>query len=204
MKKFDINNYQGKYVMHCKTEEEAKTFCEYLDSIGKRWCYTNERYPANTKWNMTRDRTCYNFNDDMYCDIDWYREHKYTILEFSDFLWSNEFTKDDLKDGMVVEYRSGDRCLVVRDHLLSKEYCINMSDLGDDLKDIYGYQEDDIVKVYDADYTYVDEFEEVFDTDNLTLIWEREEEKKEPDHKEMTVEEIEEKLGYKIKVVADK
>ena len=35
----------------------------------------------------------------------------------------------------------------------------------------------------------------------MDLIWER---KKEPAHKEMTVEEIEKELGYKIKVVADK
>jgi uncharacterized protein YodC (DUF2158 family) len=102
------------------------------------------------------------------------------------------FTKADLKDGMVIEYRNGDRFLVVRDHLLSKDYCDNMNDLGDDLKDIYGFQEDDIVKVYDADYTYVDEFEELFDISNLTLIWER---KEGPTHKY--------KVGDKVKVRED-
>ena len=35
--KFDINDYKGKYTMHCKTEEEAKDFCEYLHSVGRRW-----------------------------------------------------------------------------------------------------------------------------------------------------------------------
>lgn len=35
--KFDINNYKGKYVMHCKTEEEKKDFCDYLHSVGRKW-----------------------------------------------------------------------------------------------------------------------------------------------------------------------
>ena len=35
--KFNIDNYKGKYVMHCKTEEEAKIFCKYLHSIGRMW-----------------------------------------------------------------------------------------------------------------------------------------------------------------------
>lgn len=111
------------------------------------------------------------------------------------------FTKADLKDGMVVEYRDGDRFLVVKDHLLSKDYCADMSDLGDDLKDIYGFSADDIVKVYEVDYDYADEFEELFDLVSLKLIWERD---KEEPVKEMTVEEIEKKLGYKVKVIADK
>jgi hypothetical protein len=31
---FNIDDYKGKYVMHCKTEEEAEVFCRYLVSIG--------------------------------------------------------------------------------------------------------------------------------------------------------------------------
>lgn len=33
--RFNIEDYKGKYVMHCKTEEEAEDFCIYLDSIGR-------------------------------------------------------------------------------------------------------------------------------------------------------------------------
>lgn len=35
--KFNINKYEGNYAMHCKTEEEAKIFCRYLDSVGRKW-----------------------------------------------------------------------------------------------------------------------------------------------------------------------
>lgn len=28
---FDIEKYKDNYVMHCKTEAEAKSFCRYLD-----------------------------------------------------------------------------------------------------------------------------------------------------------------------------
>lgn len=35
--KFNIDDYKGKYAMHCKTEEEARDFCNYLHSIGRVW-----------------------------------------------------------------------------------------------------------------------------------------------------------------------
>jgi hypothetical protein len=191
MKKvFKIEDYSGKYVMHCPTKEESDRFIKYLDSAGRKW-RSGHKYTERDYWDKYCENTCYYFNDNSYDDLAYYKRTGFTILEFSDFIWP-EFTKSDLKDGMVVEYRNGDRFLVVRDHLLSKDYCVNMNDLGDDLKDIYGFQEDDIVKVYDADYTYVDEFEELFDTSNLKLLWERE---KKPTHKY--------KVGDKVKVRED-
>lgn len=30
---FNIEDYKGDFVMHCKTEEEAKDFCRYLDAL---------------------------------------------------------------------------------------------------------------------------------------------------------------------------
>lgn len=35
--KFNIDKYMGNYAMHCKTEEEAKIFLRYLDSVGRKW-----------------------------------------------------------------------------------------------------------------------------------------------------------------------
>ena len=35
--RFNIEDYKGNYVMHCKTEEEAEIFCKYLHSIGRTW-----------------------------------------------------------------------------------------------------------------------------------------------------------------------
>ena len=32
---FDLKNYLGYYVMHCKTEEEAENFCKFLHENGR-------------------------------------------------------------------------------------------------------------------------------------------------------------------------
>lgn len=34
--KFQLENYQGHYVMHCNTEEKAKIFCDFYMMQGKR------------------------------------------------------------------------------------------------------------------------------------------------------------------------
>lgn len=36
--RFDITQYKGKYVMHCKTREDAQTFLEFLANLGRTWC----------------------------------------------------------------------------------------------------------------------------------------------------------------------
>lgn len=113
------------------------------------------------------------------------------------------FTKADLKDGMVVETKGGKRYVVMGDKFMDYNSYYPLTNYGDDLVPICylsrEFKEDKtIVKVYKSDAKFLRYY---FDSDCLELIWERKEE--EP-HKEMTVAEIEEKLGYKIKVVADK
>lgn len=86
--KFNINKYEGNYAMHCKTEEEAKIFCRYLDSVGRRWA-DGTSYMSMTNWNYGPD-TCYTFNSGTYCDKTYFLTcNYYTILEFSDFKWDN-------------------------------------------------------------------------------------------------------------------
>ena len=62
---FNIDNYKGLYVMHCKTEEEAKDFCRYLHSIGKKWCAGGSYY-YETNYDSYQDETAYNFNKDSF------------------------------------------------------------------------------------------------------------------------------------------
>lgn len=101
--KFNINKYEGNYAMHCKTEEEAKIFCRYLDSVGRRWgC--GHSYISMTNWDDYGPNTCYSFNSGTYCDKIYYLTHNcYTILEFSDFEWDNKNTKRK----PVIIYRNG-------------------------------------------------------------------------------------------------
>ena len=79
--KFDIKNYPGKYVMHCQTEEHARIFCDYLHSLGKKWACSGS-YKDSTYWNVYKNHTCYNFNDDLRCNYDYYAENSFSILFF--------------------------------------------------------------------------------------------------------------------------
>lgn len=100
--KFNINKYEGNYAMHCKTEEEAKIFCRYLDSVGRRWA-DGTSYMSMTNWNYGPD-TCYTFNSGTYCKKTYFlTRNYYTILEFSDFEWDNKNTKRK----PVIIYRNG-------------------------------------------------------------------------------------------------
>lgn len=87
--KFNINKYMGNYAMHCKTEEEAKIFLRYLDSVGRKWV-NGTSYMSMTNWSVHGHDTCYDFNGGTYCDKTYFLTcNYYTILEFSDFKWDN-------------------------------------------------------------------------------------------------------------------
>lgn len=101
--KFNINKYEGNYAMHCKTEEEAKIFCRYLDSVGRKWA-DGTSYMSMTNWSVYGHDTYYDFNDGTYCDKRYFLVRSYyTILEFSDFEWDNKNTKRK----PVIIYRNG-------------------------------------------------------------------------------------------------
>ena len=82
---FNINNYKGAYVMHCKTEEEAESFCQYLNENGRRWA-NGQRYVDRTHYSDYRSEMAYNFNAGCYANCDFYRREGFTILEWSDYM----------------------------------------------------------------------------------------------------------------------
>lgn len=95
-----------------------------------------------------------------------------------------EFTKADLKDGTIVEYRDGRRRLVVDNFLIGKEGKHNLNSYSENMKD--GSFDKDIMKVWKIHINTT--LDCIFSTENLELIWERKE------VKEMTVEEMQRKL----------
>jgi hypothetical protein len=106
------------------------------------------------------------------------------------------FTKADLKDGMVVEYQNGEKRMVLGDRLISNHHFAELSNFTDILKNKY-LDNMAINRVYSSSgYTFSDYFEDRL----LTLIWER---PKEEPIKEMTVAEIEKELGYKVKIKSE-
>ena len=109
------------------------------------------------------------------------------------------FTKSDIKDGMVVEHKNGDRALILGGRLVYKDGNRRIENFNDDLTYIISpFDGVEIVRVYTVT-SPGGSITNIFKDQYLTLIWERK-----PDYKEMTVEEIEKELGYKIKVIADK
>ncbi len=196
--KFNIDDYKGKYAMHCKTEEEAKDFCRYLDSIGRHWI-NGKDYAKETYYENYGRESCYNFNCGSFCSLSYYLNLDYTILEWSDFM-NKEFTKADLKNGDVVLRRDGSVEIVCIETgtLISVNGCDALEDVGENLADFRFNDSDlDIVAVRRPTKSYHCQFC-AFDKKLGDLVYEREE------VKEMTLEEVCKALGKKIKIVKSK
>ena len=115
------------------------------------------------------------------------------IMFAEEWLVPAEFTKHDLKEFDIVEFRNGSKTCVVNDFVFGQLSIGGFSavtwldDLTDNGTDIY-----DIMKVYrPTDSLPLDKSK----WKDLPLIYERTEVKK------MTVEEISKALGYEVKVV---
>ena len=106
-----------------------------------------------------------------------------------------EFKKSDLKNRMVVEYRNGERRMVVDDMLIGYSQYGDLGEYNDNLSckvTLPGGL--DIVRVYPE----INIFRRKFDKTELGIpIWER------PEIKEVTMAEIEEKFGCKVKIVKE-
>ncbi len=86
--------------------------------------------------------------------------------------------KSDLKNGMVVELRNEKRFLIVNDIGIGKDSYINLDGYfgyGENLNDVRGNSTFDITKIYKTEGVT---FNNLFDNERLSLIWEREEKSK--------------------------
>lgn len=196
--KFNIDDYKGKYVMHCKTEEEAIDFCNYLHFLGKKWS-TGDSYLSFTYWEKYKKDTCYNFNEECFHSFCYYQAREYTILEWENFM-KNNFTKKDLKPGDILVTKSRGNYMYIGDYMVRSNGWTAMEEYDKNLKLKYrGLKEIDsfdIIKVLrPKDCTVLEHNWEYAD-----LIWERKEVKVE----EMTLEEVCKALGKEIKIVKSK
>jgi hypothetical protein len=191
--KFNIDDYKGKYVMHCKTDEEADNFLNYLDSIGKKWC-SGRSYLSNNCWNCYTINTVYNFNNDSYCNIDQAKRYGYKILEWSDFM-NKKFTKADLKTGDVVKKRNGEVEIVIKefDVLLKPKEWNRLEDINNDLTHSF-LGDGDIIAVRRPIIPSDCQFS-AFKEERGILVYERKE------VEEMTLAEVCKLLGKEIKIV---
>lgn len=199
MRKFNWDEFKNKYnkiVVHCKTEEEAKDFCKRMHEHGMKW-RDGDSYLEHTEYGRYLSKTCYTgdggFASCVFCESEGYK-----ILEWSDCM-NKEFTKADLRDGMVVEYN--DNCfgkrLVIGGFLTGEDGYVDLGDYNENLKSVVSDLE--IVRVYKI--KCMRKISSIMKDSNLELIWERKEPKK------MTVEEMRKKLeeltGEEIEVMQE-
>lgn len=193
MKNFDWESFkEGKIVVHCKTKKEAEDLCLQMHEHGMTWESGNS-YLSYTYYEVHKNKTCYSIGGYQSCD--YFRKYRCNILEWSDYM-QKEFTKADLKDGMVVKHRNGDKRMVISEALIGENGYADQNCFREDLTHRY-FKDLDIVGVY-AIQEY-NNFADMLSDYNLELIWERTESKK------MTVEEMKQKLeeltGEEIEVV---
>ncbi|PLT64831.1 hypothetical protein [Mediterraneibacter gnavus] len=195
MKNFDWESFkEGKIVVHCKTKKEAEDLCLQMHEHGMTWESGNS-YLSYTYYEVHKNKTCYSIGGYQSCD--YFRKYRCNILEWSDYM-QKEFTKADLKDGMVVKHRNGDKRMVISEALIGENGYADQNCFREDLTHRY-FKDLDIVGVY-AIQEY-NNFADMLSDYNLELIWERTESKK------MTVEEMRKKLeeltGEEIEVVQE-
>ena len=79
---FKLEDYKGKYVMWCKTEEEANEFLDILYKDGRTWS-SGDSYKEFIRWKDYNNETCYAFNEGRYSDRVDYEEEGYEVLEWN-------------------------------------------------------------------------------------------------------------------------
>lgn len=161
----------------------------------------------NTDELVCDDGYCYGRNhqhDDCGGTIAWLKESNCVFEEAKDM-----FGKDNLKTGMLVKFRNGYIGLVMLNDAWGCSRIIEVNDDTGSASPFMFFYDDDLVfdngknKQYDImevrkselcpDLSQVEK-----DFEQSSILWKREE------PKELTVGQIEEILGYKIKVVANK
>lgn len=190
----EFKNKDNKIAVHCKTEEEAIDFCKRMHEHGMKW-RTGKSYMEKTNYEEYKGETCY-IRFGMFSSYRYYNSEGYEILEWSDYM-QKEFTKSDLKSGMVVEYNDNyfGKRLVIGGFLIGEDGYSDLGDYNENLKNVASGLE--IVRVYKI--KCMEKISSIMHDDNLELIWERKKLKK------MTVEEMREKLeeliGEEIEIV---
>ena len=181
-KEFKVTeDFSNRGYIHCNTEEEFEDFKQWIINNGcaiwdeDEFLYNKKGLYYMSSYSFFR-KSAYTYEEMRY-------EKDILIIEWSDYMdddLQKEFTKNDLKDFMVVELRDGDTYLKFKDKLLGK---------GNVMYDIlYNFNNDltnskvkifDIVKVYNINNDKVYGINSLLDKNNLELIWERKEIKEE-------------------------
>lgn len=189
----------GGIRVHCTTEEDAKKFIDMCYENGIYWYFYNNyetywsTYKKNTYYACANGKLGYGDISCSFCAKD-YRE----TYEFKDVTNINieEDNKMELKEGMIIECRNGDRYLLrtaCGELVASSNYKYMNLDYDEELNENKYFDKDfDVMKVYTSEAFVLSK---LFDDNYLECIWERKEPKK------MTLAQISEALGYEVEVI---
>lgn len=186
MKKlFKLEDYKGKYVMHCKTKKEAEDFLDVLHRNKRTW-ETGESYIKFNNWDDYKSETCYDFNEGSYANREFWENEGYTALDWEDFEVFRG--KEDLENGMVVELKNKDRFVVHNGNLLSEEllFSLKLYDTNLNYRELIYRDSLSIEKVYISNPVNLNDFKKDY---ALLKIWERKK------ATVLTIEEVKEKFG---------
>jgi hypothetical protein len=125
-----------------------------LHANGYEW-YHGQRYIDDNRFRKCRQDTVYFFNEGLYGHLQ-QDVNGYTVLEWSQFA-SGEFGIDDLKTGMLVEFRDGSFAMV-------------MANMYDDLIFTDGKDSCKVKDVYNQDLSTMSRIKNDFD---VMRVWDR-------------------------------
>ena len=97
-KEFKYSTIKPKTVVHCDTEEKAKTLLEWADSRGYKW-KDGDSFLNGTMWEVRESDTCYSLYEGTYYPYDHCKEKRFTVIEYEDALKEPEeipFNPEDM------------------------------------------------------------------------------------------------------------
>ncbi len=106
MMRFNLADYPGQCVMHVSREEDAATFCEFLNENGRTWRLGSKYEASKTRFQEYGSETVYYFNEGMFGDVTYAERNGYEILCFEEFNWSEgdapelSMSFDDMFEGV--------------------------------------------------------------------------------------------------------
>ena len=100
--RFNLEDYQGNYAMHCKTLIEAQSFCAYLHGQGRTWSDGRE-YIGRNQWNSYQENSCYDFNVGRYSNLNYFKTSDFTVLEWADFMYDTPAGRIDNNNDYYAE-----------------------------------------------------------------------------------------------------
>jgi hypothetical protein len=167
---------KGEVILYTPTFEDFKALMEWCDTQNIKWCDGDKAtHNMSILFEANKNNTQgikNNIDEIVFISSSCIKFNKVTFLAKDLEPDKQTFTKDDLKSGMVVEYKDGDRRLIAGDLVIGEiTYALLSDGYNDDLTSKHADYLN-IIKVYNPQPGSLKEV--LYTKDNL--IWEREKE----------------------------